>query len=434
MSPTAVGIIMLVILLGVMLLRIMPIGTAMALLGFLGFAYLGSFQAASYTAVSDFYSTFTNYNFTVIPLFIFMGKILFNAGIGRKLYDLAYKWLGHLPGGLAIATVGGCAGFAAISGSAIATAATLGSVSLGEMRRYKYDMALATGSVAAGGTLGVLIPPSVTFIIYGLLVEESIGKLFIAGILPGLLLTGLFMLTIYVQVVLSPSMTLKPELKITWKERIRSLTNVAETLMLFVLVIGGLFAGLFTPTEAAAIGAFGALVITTIRGQIKWDGIIKSFFEALRTACMVMVIIAGATVFNHFIAITNIPFALADWISSLTVHRMIVMIFIAIMYLIGGCVVEALPLILLTVPIFFPVVQALGFDPIWFGVLIVVVGQIGMISPPVGINCFVVAGVAKDVPLQTIFKGVFPFILAMLICTLILMIFPQIALFLPYAW
>ncbi len=434
MSPTAVGIIMPVILLGVMLLRIMPIGTAMALLGFLGFAYLGSFQAASYTAVSDFYSTFTNYNFTVIPLFIFMGQILFNAGIGRKLYDLAYKWLGHLPGGLAIATVGGCAGFAAISGSAIATAATLGSVSLVEMRRYKYDMALATGSVAAGGTLGVLIPPSVTFIIYGLLVEESIGKLFIAGILPGLLLTGLFMLTIYVQVVLSPSMTLKPELKITWKERIRSLTNVAETLMLFVLVIGGLFAGLFTPTEAAAIGAFGALVITTIRGQIKWDGIIKSFFEALRTACMVMVIIAGATVFNHFIAITNIPFALADWISGLDVHRMIVMIFIAIMYLIGGCVVEALPLILLTVPIFFPVVQALGFDPIWFGVLIVVVGQIGMISPPVGINCFVVAGVAKDVPLQTIFKGVFPFILAMLICTLILMIFPQIALFLPYAW
>jgi tripartite ATP-independent transporter DctM subunit len=423
-----------VILLGVMLLRIMPIGTAMALLGFLGFAYLGSFQAASYTAVSDFYSTFTNYNFTVIPLFIFMGQILFNAGIGRKLYDLAYKWLGHLPGGLAIATVGGCAGFAAISGSAIATAATLGSVSLGEMRRYKYDMALATGSVAAGGTLGVLIPPSVTFIIYGLLVEESIGKLFIAGILPGLLLTGLFMLTIYVQVVLSPSMTLKPELKITWKERIRSLNGVVETLLLFVLVIGGLFAGLFTPTEAAAIGAFGALVITTIRRQIKWDGIIKSFFEALRTACMVMVIIAGATVFNHFIAITNIPFALADWISGLDVHRMIVMIFIAIMYLIGGCVVEALPLILLTVPIFFPVVQALGFDPIWFGVLIVVVGQIGMISPPVGINCFVVAGVAKDVPLQTIFKGVFPFILAMLLCTLILMIFPQIALFLPYAW
>ena len=434
MSPAVVGIIMLVILLVVMLLRIMPIGTAMALLGFLGFGYLGSFQAASYTAVSDFYSTFTNYNFTVIPLFIFMGQILFNAGIGRKLYDFAYKWLGHLPGGLAIATVGGCAGFAAISGSAIATAATLGSVSLGEMRRYKYDMALATGSVAAGGTLGVLIPPSVTFIIYGLLVEESIGKLFIAGILPGLLLTGLFMLTIYVQVVLSPSMTLKPELKITWKERIRSLNGVVETLLLFVLVIGGLFAGLFTPTEAAAIGAFGALIITTIRRQIKWNGIIKSFFEALRTACMVMVIIAGATVFNHFIAITNIPFGMADWISGLEVHRMIVMIFIAIMYLIGGCVVEALPLILLTVPIFFPVVQALGFDPIWFGVLIVVVGQIGMISPPVGINCFVVAGVAKDVPLQTIFKGVFPFILAMLICTFILMIFPQIALFLPYAW
>jgi tripartite ATP-independent transporter DctM subunit len=425
---------MLLLLLVVMLLRIMPIGTAMALLGFLGFGYLASIQAASYTAVTDFYSTFTNYNFTVIPLFIFMGQVLFNAGIGRKLYDLAYKWLGHLPGGLAIATIGGCAGFAAISGSAIATAATLGSVSLGEMRRYKYDMALATGSVAAGGTLGVLIPPSVTFIIYGLLVEESIGKLFIAGILPGLLLTGLFMLTIYFQVLFSPSMTLKSDLKITWKDKIRSLTNVSETLLLFLLVIGGLFVGLFTPIEAAAIGACGALIITTVRRQIKWDGIVNSFFESLRTSCMVMVIIAGATVFNHFIAITNIPFALADWISGLSVHRMIVMIFIAIMYLIGGCVVEALPLILLTVPIFFPVVQALGFDPIWFGVLIVVVGQIGMISPPVGINCFVVAGVAKDVPLQVIFKGVFPFIIAMLVCTALLMAFPQIALFLPYAW
>ena len=434
MSPTAIGIIMMVFLLLVMLLRIMPIGSAMALLGFLGFGYLSSFKAASYTTVTDFYSTFTNYNFTVIPLFIFMGQILFNAGIGRKLYDLAYKWLGHLPGGLAIATIGGCAGFAAISGSAIATAATLGSVSLKEMRRYKYDMALATGSVAAGGTLGVLIPPSVTFIIYGLLVEESIGKLFIAGILPGLLLTCLFMLTIYLQVLMSPSMTLKTELKITWKERIRSLTNVSETLALFFLVIGGLFAGLFTPTEAAAIGAGGALFITIFRRQIKWDGIVKSFFESLRTSCMVMVIIAGATVFNHFIAITNIPFTLADWISGLAVHRMIVMIFITIMYLIGGCLVEALPLILLTVPIFFPVVKSLGFDPIWFGVLIVVVGQIGMISPPVGINCFVVAGVAKDVPLQTIFKGVFPFILAMLVCTVMLMLFPQIALFLPYAW
>ncbi len=434
MSPTGFGIIMLLLLLVVMLLRIMPIGTAMALLGFLGFGYLASIQAAFYTAVTDFYSTFTNYNFTVIPLFIFMGQVLFNAGIGRKLYDLAYKWLGHLPGGLAIATIGGCAGFAAISGSAIATAATMGSVSLGEMRRYKYDMALATGSVAAGGTLGVLIPPSVTFIIYGLLVQESIGKLFIAGILPGLLLTGLFMLTIYFQVLFSPSMTLKSDLQIAWKDKIRSLTNVSETLLLFLLVIGGLFVGLFTPIEAAAIGACGALIITTVRRQIKWDGIVNSFFESLRTSCMVMVIIAGATVFNHFIAITNIPFALADWISGLLVHRMIIMIFIAIMYLIGGCVVEALPLILLTVPIFFPVVQALGFDPIWFGVLIVVVGQIGMISPPVGINCFVVAGVAKDVPLQIIFKGVFPFIIAMLVCTALLMAFPQIALFLPYAW
>ncbi|MBU2498251.1 MAG: TRAP transporter large permease [Proteobacteria bacterium] len=434
MSSVTLGIAVLILLLFVMLFRIMPIGTAMALLGFIGFGYLVTFKAAYYTAVSDFYSTFTNYNFTVIPLFIFMGQILFNAGIGRKLYAVAYKWLGHLPGGLAIATIGGCAGFAAISGSAIATAATLGAVSLGEMRRYKYDLALATGAVAAGGTLGVLIPPSVTFIVYGILVEESIGKLFIAGILPGLLLTALFMLTVFVHVILSPTMALRSELKVTWGERIRALTGVGETLLLFLLVMGGLFAGFFTPTEAAAVGAFGALVITVVRREISWAGILTSFLEALRTSCMVMVIIAGATVFNHFIAVTKIPFVLADWIGGLAIHPMAVMGFIGVMYLIGGCVVEALPLILLTVPIFFPVVKTLGFDPIWFGVFIVVVGQIGMISPPVGINCFVVAGVAKDVPLQTIFRGVMPFILAMLVCTVILMIFPKIALILPYAW
>lgn len=434
MNPVVLGIVALVILLIVMLLRIMPIGTAMALLGFFGFGYLVSFPAASYTLVSDFFGTFTNYNFTVIPLFIFMGQILFNAGIGRKLYDVAYKWLGQLPGGLAIATIGGCAGFAAISGSAIATAATIGTVSLGEMRRYNYDPALATGTVAAGGTLGVLIPPSVTFIIYGILVEESIGKLFIAGILPGLLLSVLFVLTILIHVYRSPTMVLKPDIAFTWKERMRSLLDVVETVLLFFLVIGGLFAGIFTPTEAAGVGACGALIITIVRRAISWKGIIRSFFESLRTACMVMVIIAGATVFNHFIAVTKIPLLLAEWIGCLPVPPIVVLAFVLVMYLIGGCVVEALPLIILTVPIFFPVVQKLGYDPIWFGVLVVLVGQIGMITPPVGVNCFVIAGVAKDIPLHIIFRGVFPFVLAMLVCTAVLVIFPQISLVLPRAW
>ena len=431
MSTVTIGIIGVIVLLLVMLLKIMPIGSAMGLLGFIGFSYLVSVKAASYTAVSDFFSTFTSYNFSVIPLFIFMGQLLFNAGIGQRLYYVAHKWLGHLPGGLAIATIGGCAGFAAISGSAIATAATIGTVALTEMRSYRYNSALATGSVAAGGTLGVLIPPSVTFIIYGILVEESIGKLFIAGILPGMLLSSLFMITIYVAVRYDPRLAPAPATKAAWKERLKSLTGVLETLALFVLVMGGLFAGFFTPTEAAAVGACGALILALARNRITWQGIVDSFFEALRTSCMVLVIIAGATIFNHFLAVTKIPLILADWISGLPISPMAVLALIALMYLIGGCVVEALPLILLTVPIFFPVVKALGFDPIWFGVVIVLLGQVGMITPPVGVNVFVIAGVAKDVPLQTIFRGVIPFVLAMIICIIILMAFPQISLFLP---
>lgn len=431
MSPITVGIIGIVVLVLIMLLKIMPIGTAMALLGFIGFSYLVSIRGAYHTTVADFFSVFTSYNLTVIPLFIFMGQILFNAGIGKRLYHVAYKWLGHLPGGLAIATIGACAGFAAISGSAIATAATIGTVSLAEMRRYKYSQALASGSVAAGGTLGVLIPPSVTFIIYGILVEESIGKLFIAGILPGLLLASLFTCTIYVMVKINPSISPTPGIMPSWKERVSVLTGVLETLALFVLVMGGLFAGFFTPTEAAAIGACGALILASLRRQLNWQGIVRSFFEALRTSCMVMVIIAGATVFNHFLAVTRIPYGLASWISGLPISPMAVLVVIALMYLIGGCVVEALPLIIITVPIFFPVVQSLGFDPIWFGVMIVLLGQVGMITPPVGINVFVIAGVAKDIPLQTIFRGVVPFVLAMIICIIILMIFPKITLFLP---
>ena len=422
MSPITIGIIGIVVLVLIMLLKIMPIGTAMALLGFIGFSYLVSLRGAYHTTVVDFFSVFTSYNLTVIPLFIFMGQILFNAGIGKKLYHVAYKWLGHLPGGLAIATIGACAGFAAISGSAIATAATIGTVSLAEMRRYKYSQALASGSVAAGGTLGVLIPPSVTFIIYGILVEESIGKLFIAGILPGLLLASLFTCAIYVMVKIKPSISPTPGIMPSWKERVSVLTGVLETLVLFVLVMGGLFAGFFT---------CGALILASLRRQLNWQGIVRSFFEALRTSCMVMVIIAGATVFNHFLAITRIPYGLASWISGLPISPMAILAVIALMYLIGGCVVEALPLIIITVPIFFPVVQTLGFDPIWFGIMIVLLGQIGMISPPVGINVFVIAGVAKDIPLQTIFRGVVPFVLAMIICIIILMIFPEITLFLP---
>lgn len=430
MSPIITGIIGTVVLLIVMFLR-MPIGVAMALVGFVGFSYLVSIEAAFNVAVTDIWTTFSSYSFTVIPLFILMGQVLFNAGVSRRLYSTAYKWLGHLPGGLCIATIGACAGFAAISGSAVATAATMGTVSLPEMRRYKYDMALATGTVAAGGTLGILIPPSVTLIIYGILVEESIGKLFIAGIFPGLLLAGLFMGVIYIVTRRNPSLG-PPGIRATWKERLTSLTGVGETLALFALVMGGLFAGFFTPTEAAGIGAGGALILGLVRRELSWQGIIRSLLEALRTSCMVLVIIAGATIFGHFLAVAKIPLEFAGWISGLAIPPVAIMLLIASMFFIGGCVMEALPLIILTVPIFFPVCVAQGFDPIWFGVWIVVLGQIGMITPPVGINVFVVSGVAKDVPLEVIFRGIVPFVLAMVVCAIILLAFPQITLFLPH--
>jgi tripartite ATP-independent transporter DctM subunit len=430
MSPITTGVIGIVALLVIMFLR-MPIGAAMALVGFIGFSYLVSLEAALNVAVTDIWTTFSSYSFTVIPLFILMGQVLFNTGVSRRLYSTAYKWLGHLPGGLCIATIGACAGFAAICGSAVATAATMGTVSLPEMRRYKYDMSLATGTVAAGGTLGILIPPSVTFIIYGILVEQSIGKLFIAGIFPGLLLAGLFMGVIYILTRRNLSLG-PPGARATWRERMTSLTGVGETLALFALVMGGLFAGFFTPTEAAGIGAGGAFVLSLVRRELTWRGIISSLLESLRTSCMVLVIIAGATIFGHFLAVTKIPFEFAGWISGLPIPPVAIMLFIGFMYLVGGCVMEALPLIILTVPIFYPVCIAQGFDPIWFGVWIVVLGQIGMLTPPVGMNIFVVSGVAKDVPLEDIFRGVVPFILAMLVCVIILLAFPQIALFLPH--
>jgi len=429
MSPTTVGIFGVLALFLIMFLR-MPIGTAMALLGFIGFSYLVSLEGAFNMAAADIFSTFSSYSLTVIPLFVFMGQILFNSGVSQRLYAAAYRWLGHLPGGLAMATIGACTGFAAISGSAIATAATMGSVALPEMQKYKYDPALATGIVACGGTLGVLIPPSVTFIVYGIMVEQSIGKLFIAGIFPGLLLSSLFMASIYLIARCNPRLA-PPGPRATWRERLTSLSGAGEALALFALVMGGLFAGFFTPTEAAAVGAAGALVLSFVRRQLTWRGLINSFFEALRTACMVMVIIAGATIFAHFLAVTKIPFELAGWVGGLPIPPMATMVVIALMYVIGGCVMEALPLILLTVPIFFPVCIALGFDPIWFGVMIVLLGQVGMVTPPVGVNVFVVAGVAKDVPIDTIFRGILPFVLAMIICLIILMAFPQISLFLP---
>jgi len=429
MDPTTVGVIGLVLLIIVLFSR-MPVGFVMALLGFLGYCYLRTPEAGMRLMVKDIFGIFGSYDLTVVPLFILMGQIAFHAGISRRLYDTAYTFLGHLPGGLAMATIGACAGFAAICGSTNAAAATMATVALPEMKRYKYSPELATGTVAAGGSLGILIPPSVIFIVYGIMTQQSIGKLFAAGILPGILLSVLFIVTIYIRVRLKPALG-PPGPKTSFKEKVQSLTGVIEMLLIFILVMGGLFLGFFTPTEAGAAGAGITLLLAVGRRQLNWDDFLKAIWESVRISCMVLVIVAGATVFGHFLAITRIPFRLADWVAGLPFPPWAIMGVICCIYLIGGCFMDSLAMILLTIPIFYPVALKLGYDPIWFGVIIVLITEMGVITPPVGVNVYVVSGVAKDVPLEVIFKGILPLLGALIVCNIILIIFPQVALLLP---
>lgn len=429
MDPTTVGLIGLGVLIVVLFSR-MPVGFVMGLLGVLGFSYVVSWEGGLRIMAKDIFGIFGSYSLTVVPLFILMGQVTFHAGISSRLFDTAYKFIGHLPGGLAMATVVACAGFAAICGSTNAAAATMATVAMPEMRRYNYGMVLGTGTVAAGGSLGILIPPSVIFIVYGILTEQSIGKLFVAGIVPGILLSVLFMLAIYIWARMKPEVAPKGP-KTTLKEKFISLTGVGETLALFILVMGGLFLGFFTPTEAGAIGAGGAIAIGFIRRRLSWKSFIQAVVESTRISCMVLVIVAGATIYGHFLAVTRIPYALATGVAELPLPHYMIMAFIIFIYLLGGCFIDALALILLTIPIFYPVVVNMGFDPIWFGVIIVLVTQMGVITPPVGVNVYVVSGVVKDVPLMSIFKGAVPFLIAIIIAAIVLIPFPQIALFLP---
>jgi len=429
MSPVIVGIIGIALLVLLFLLR-MPVAFVMFLVGFVGFGYLTTPEAALGLLGRDIFDTFSSYPLSVIPMFILMGTFAFASGISQRLYRTAYTWVGGLRGGLTIATVFACAGFGAICGSSTATAATMGQIALPEMKKYKYDDTLATGTVASAGTLGILIPPSTVLIVYGYLTEESIGKLFIAGVLPGILLSIFFAATVAFLCWRNPAIG-PPGVPTSFKEKVRSTTGIIETLILFLLAIGGLFLGWFSPTQAGAIGAGGALIIGLGRRQLTWRSFVDAGKEGIRTSCMVLFIITGATVFGHFMAVSRIPFALAEWLGGLPIHPMAVMAVIVFIYFIGGFFMDSMALIVLTVPIFFPVVRELGFDPIWFGVIIVLVGEMGVITPPVGVNVFVIKGIAPDVPLENIFKGIFPFLGTLIIVTIILMVFPQIATFLP---
>lgn len=429
MSLSTIAVIGIFVLIALMMLR-MPVAYAMGLVGFVGFAWVKGLPGALSIVGKDFWVMFSSNSLTVIPMFVFMGTVAFNSGMGGRLYNAAYKFLGRLPGGLGIATAYACAAFGACCGSTTAAAAAMGKVILPEMKKYDYDPALATGCIASAGSLAIMVPPSTVLIIYGILTQVSIGKLFAAGLLPGILLATLIALTVFMICRKNPRMG-PPGDAVPWKEKFASLAGVGEMLVLFALVMGGLFLGWFTATEAGAGGAAGALLIPLLRRQLTWGGFVASLRETTRITAMVFLIVTGATVFGHFMAVTRVPFDLSDWVAALPVSRYVVMVLVTLVYLVGGCFMDSLALITLTVPVLYPVVVKLGFDPIWFGVIIVLVGEMGVITPPVGINVYIIHGVARDVPLETVFRGIFPFLGAMLLCTIILMIFPQIATFLP---
>jgi C4-dicarboxylate transporter DctM subunit len=405
------------------------LGFAMALVGFAGFAYLNGVQPAMNLLGRDIYDVLTNYGYTVFPLFILMGQIGFNAGIAVRLYNSAHKFVGHIPGGLAMATVIGATGFKAICGSSAATSATFAAVAIPEMDKYGYDKRLSTGIVATVGTLGCIIPPSVTLIIFGILTEQSIGQLFLAGIIPGLIIALFFIGIIYGWAKINPKIAPISE-RSTWKERARSLPEVVWVLLVFFLVVGGIMRGFFTPTEAGAIGTFAVLVLAVAKRSIGFKGYVKSLTEGLRTAGMLLMLIAGSVILGHFIAVTNIPQNAADWIVGLPVNRYLIMFFICLIYELGGSFIDDLAFMILATPIFFPAVIKLGFNPLWFGMVIAVVVMIGVVIPPVAICVFVVKNITK-VPIGTIYRGVAPFLISLVVVWGLLFIFPELALWLP---
>ena len=416
----------------------MPIAIAMGLVGFVGFMNIRGFNAAISMVGRLIIDTAQDYGLSVVPLFILMGLFVNKGGLSRELYHVSYAFLGHMRGGLAMATIVACAGFSAICGSSLATAATMSKVAMPEMRKYNYADSLSTASIAAGGTLGILIPPSVILVIYGLLTETSIGKLFIAGVVPGLLGVVFYLAAVRFSVMRNPEAGPAGP-RVDWAERLSALRDIWAVLLLFFLVIGGLYGLLdvwpvyltFSPTEAAGMGAAGAFLIALSRGALSLRSTMHVLVETVQTAATLFTVLIGAWIFSNFVNLAGLPEALSAFVTSSGVAPMTVIFLILVVYVLLGCVFESLSMLLLTVPIFFPVVTSLGFDPVWFGIVVVVVTEISLITPPVGLNVFVLKGVVSDVSTATIFKGVTPFWIVDILRLLLIVLVPWIVLFLP---
>lgn len=429
MSPEFVGILGITVLFALFFLGV-PIAFSLGAVGFVGFSYLIGVQGALKLLGLSPVSTAASYSMSIIALFVLMGEFTVAAGLGSDIYRAIRVWMGHLRGGLAMATVGGCALFGCLTGSSVATVATIGKVALPEMRKYHYSSGLATGSIAAGGGLGMLIPPSMPLVVYGIITTTSIGKLLIAAILPGALLTLIYAAIINIHARMNPGLAPSSQ-KATRAERFDGTKGVWGVLVLFLLMIGGMYFGVFTPTEAAGVGAFGMLLFALCRKRLTWRGFRDALIVTLETNAMILLIIIGASLFGSFLTVSRLPISIVELISSLDVHRYLVLLIVIVCYLILGCFMEALSMMLVTVPIVFPLIVRLGFDPIWFGIIILLGQEMAMISPPIGLNVYVMYSVAKDVPMQTIFRGIAPFVLGLLACFVILILFPQITLLLP---
>lgn len=430
MSPVALGLVGLCVML-VLLFARLPVGIVMFMVGIAGFGVLTNVAATFEMVSTTAYGTAADYGLTVIPMFVLMGEIAFRAGVSRDLYKASHTWFGHVSGGLAMASVVACAGFAALCGSSVAGAATMSTVAIPEMKKYGYAPSLRTAVIAAGGTLGILIPPSVGFVLYGTLTNVSISQMFIAGILPGIFLAIVFCGVVYLHVKMRPSLAPGTFERTSLRSKVSSLGLVADTAIIFALVMGGLFAGIFTPTESGAMGAFLTLVLALIRRRIDLQKIVEALKGTAVITGMVFLITMGAMVFSRFLALSGVPTAAAEWIGDMAVDRYLVLVLILVLYLILGALLDTLAMILLTIPIFFPIVTAMGFDEIWFGVVVVIMAEVGLITPPVGMNAFVIAGANPDVELGDIFRGVWPFVGAMIFVVAVLVAFPGIATVLP---